>query len=719
MIISKSPIIPKSREFLLNGEKLTAPVYSFDTVVVGSGAAGLNCADLVATLSDRPSVAIVTEGINMGTSRNTGSDKQTYYKLTLSGDTPDSVGDMAKSLFDGGSTDGDLALCEAAGSTRAFMRLVMLGVPFPYNDYGEFAGYQTDHDTRTRATSCGPLTSKYMTEALEKSVRQKDIPIFDGYRVTKLLTRSGDAACGDTPRNEVTHSDAAHDSATARCTAACGDVSAHCTTAVGVVAVAPETAGVFNEYGLVVFAADNVVWATGGPSAIYAATVYPESQTCAHGVLLSAGAVAQNLTESQYGLASVKFRWNLSGTYQQVLPRYYSTAPDGSDEREFLSDYFPDITKRLTAVFRKGYQWPFDPAKLCIQTDQGISYGSSLVDIAVYNERRSGRRVYMDFRRNMSDAETSDGSLDFALLEDEAYTYLKNSGGLSGLPIERLAAMNSPAIELYRSHGIDLYTEPLEIDMCAQHNNGGFSVGTDYESANIANLYIVGEAAGVFGIHRPGGSALNSTQVGSLRAAEHIAYKRKCACNSDSGAGLNIQSELNAQSELTALPDDLGNLSKISDDGLDRDAILALRQTYAERMTACGAFMRDRDKIADAIDATKEELANFDGYAARDAYLCAELAINRDILVTQLAYLTAIAAYIDDGGRSRGSYLVTRGEPDLSAPTPIDREHFDKVGEIRLSGGEFVTSFRPVRPIPERENWFERVYNAYREKHGQ
>ena len=439
---------------------------------------------------------------------------------------------MAKSLFDGGSTDGDLALCEAAGSVRAFMRLVMLGVPFPYNDYGEFAGYQTDHDTRTRATSCGPLTSKYMTEALEKSVRQKAIPIFDGYRVTKLLTRN------DTPR-------AMRPAATLP--AALRSRARDCRR--------------FNEYGLVVFSADNIVWATGGPSAIYAATVYPESQTCAHGVLLSAGAMAQNLTESQYGLASVKFRWNLSGTYQQVLPRYYSTAADGSDEREFLSDYFPDVTKRLTAVFKKGYQWPFDPAKLCIQR-KGISYGSSLVDIAVYNERRSGRRVYMDFRRNMSDAETSRGSLDFALLEDEAYTYLKNSGGLSGLPIERLAAMNAPAIELYRSHGIDLYTEPLEIDMCAQHNNGGFSVGTDYESVNIANLYIVGEAAGVFGIHRPGGSALNSTQVGSLRAAEHIAYKSKRACNSDSGAGLNIQSELNAQSELTALPDDLGNLRK-------------------------------------------------------------------------------------------------------------------------------------------------------------
>lgn len=69
MIISKSPIIPITREFALNGEQLTVPVYSFDTVVVGSGAAGLNCADLVAVLSDDATVAIVTEGLNMGTSR--------------------------------------------------------------------------------------------------------------------------------------------------------------------------------------------------------------------------------------------------------------------------------------------------------------------------------------------------------------------------------------------------------------------------------------------------------------------------------------------------------------------------------------------------------------------------------------------------------------------------------------------------------------------------
>lgn len=72
---------------------------------------------------------------------------------------------------------------------------------------------------------------------------------------------------------------------------------------------------------------------------MYQASVYPVSQTGGMGVLLEAGAVAKNLTESQFGIASVKYRWNLSGTFQQCLPRYLSAEQDGSHEREFLNDY--------------------------------------------------------------------------------------------------------------------------------------------------------------------------------------------------------------------------------------------------------------------------------------------------------------------------------------------------------------------------------------------
>ena len=101
---------------------------------------------------------MVADKVNAGSSRNAGSDKQTYYKLTLSGGDGDSVREMAETLYSGGAMDGDNALAEAALSARGFLRLCDLGVPFPQNRYGEFIGYKTDHDPRRRATSVGPYT---------------------------------------------------------------------------------------------------------------------------------------------------------------------------------------------------------------------------------------------------------------------------------------------------------------------------------------------------------------------------------------------------------------------------------------------------------------------------------------------------------------------------------------------------------------------------------
>ena len=56
-----------------------------NTLIVGTGAAGLNAADRLWSFGQKD-LAVVTEGVHTGTSRNTGSDKQTYYKLSLSGD---------------------------------------------------------------------------------------------------------------------------------------------------------------------------------------------------------------------------------------------------------------------------------------------------------------------------------------------------------------------------------------------------------------------------------------------------------------------------------------------------------------------------------------------------------------------------------------------------------------------------------------------------------
>ena len=440
--------------------------YDFEAIVIGSGCAGYNCADWLYDLGVT-NIALITESRLAGTSRNTGSDKQTYYKLSLAGDSGDSIGEMARTLFAGGGMDGPTALCEAAGSVPSFLKLCRLGVDFPTNQYGEYVGYKTDHDPCARGTSIGPYTSKRMTEVLEKAVMDKGIPILDGLQAVRLLTdEKGVAGVLCLDRRET------------------------------------------NKASFVAIRSPYVVLATGGPAGLYAHSVYPPSQTGSSFLALEAGAAFANLAEWQFGLASTQFRWNLSGTYQQVLPRYISVDREGT-EREFLNEFFASPTDLLGSVFRKGYQWPFDVRKL---------QGSSFLDLLVYRESVVlGRKVYLDFTR-----EPSALTGGFGVLDEEAYTYLKNSNALVPLPIERLRRMNPGAIDLYADHGIDIAREPLEIAVCAQHNNGGIRVDEHWQTT-IPGLYAVGEAAGTLGVFRPGGTALNSCQVGGMRAAQHIA----------------------------------------------------------------------------------------------------------------------------------------------------------------------------------------------------
>ena len=89
-------------------------------IIIGSGAAGFQAALRLYQNGERD-LAIITENIKSGTSRNTGSDKQTYYKLTLSGNDADSVRNMAEDLFAGQCVDGDQALCEAALQSWEFL----------------------------------------------------------------------------------------------------------------------------------------------------------------------------------------------------------------------------------------------------------------------------------------------------------------------------------------------------------------------------------------------------------------------------------------------------------------------------------------------------------------------------------------------------------------------------------------------------------------------
>ncbi|MBQ7573284.1 MAG: FAD-binding protein [Clostridia bacterium] len=642
----------KAYDITISG--LRVKTVKLNTVIVGSGAAAFGAADRLYSFGQKD-IAIVTEGINTGTSRNAGSDKQTYYKLTLSGDGNDSVMAMAQNLFDGGAMDGDIALCEAALSAQSFYRLVEAGVEFPCNAYGEYVGYKTDHDPRQRATSAGPLTSKMMTEKLEEQVKNKDIKIFDKHMVIRVLT-DGEKAVGVLCLDKEHSKD--------------------------------------RDKRYVVFLSTNVIYATGGPAGIYSNSVYPVGHRGAHGWAFEAGVKGKNLTEWQYGIASIKFRWNLSGTYQQVLPTYISTDQNGNDAHEFLDEYFNDSQAMLNAIFLKGYQWPFDPRKI-------ENKGSSLIDVLVYNEISvKGRRVWLDFRKNPSALKS-----DFTNVGKVCYEYLKNSQSLFGTPIERLKHMNTPAIELYQKHGIDIEQEMLEIAVCAQHNNGGLSADNRWES-NILHFFTIGECSGTHGVYRPGGSALNSGQCGGLRATQYIAgiYNYE---NSDEISDITI---LQIKERIEQGEKVLKNTN--GDNPCD------IEKRIGDRMSRYAAHIRSFEGAKTVYEAAKAEYEKFwDNVAVKNAFELCRAFSDYELLITQQAVSYSIMDYIKQGGISRGSYLIADTDTALTdyVTCKVETEvpPCSKVQETEFKDGEMKCTWREVRPIPKTDNWFENVWNDY------
>ena len=636
---------------------IRAKLYTCNTVVVGTGAAGYNAADRLWQYGQKDLILISEDRVG-GTSRNTGSDKQTYYKLTLSGGDPDSVREMADTLFSGQCVDGDIALCEAALSTQGFLRLVELGVPFPRNRYGEYIGYKTDHDPRRRATSVGPYTSKQMTQRLEQAVQEKGIPFLNHTQVIRILS-DGSKLYGLLCLN--THSTGPDDR-------------------------------------FVLLRCKNVVYATGGPAGMYADSVFPVNHYGATGLALEAGALGKNLTEWQYGLASVRPRWNVSGTYMQVLPRVFSTEADGSDEREFLMDFFTEPAEMLSKLFLKGYQWPFDVRK--------VASGSSIIDILVYLESCKGRKVYLDYRTN-----PVGGNFRFEELEPEARDYLTRAGACFGTPIERLLHMNTPAVEFYRDKGVDLATEPLEIALCAQHNNGGLGIDCWWQT-NIEGLFSAGEAAASHGVYRPGGSALNAGQVGSTRAAQYIAARCQGEPEGEETFRQLAQEALEAMSGLaTRVLGDSSNVRRIWDEA-------------GQRMSQCGAAIRNSQQIEEALAQISQQLDSLADTvtASREGELQWVFRL-RDTLISQKVYLSAMLDYVAQGGKSRGSALYTDPagtKPFAQLPDAFifcldDGSRGNLVQEVKLVDGQCQFHWRPVRPIPEDDDFFENVWRAFRE----
>lgn len=665
------------RTRILSGQ--TVRQYFFSTVIVGTGAAGLNCAKRLYELMDQKGIpnphqriALVTSGIRLGASRMSGSDKQTYYKIGTSPDVPDCAERFAQTLTAGGCCHGDLALAEAAGSLVSFHALAEAGVPFPTDATGNFIGYKTDNDPSQRAASAGPETSRFMCDCLERIVRRYGIAVYDNQEAAELLT-----------------------------------VGTGADKRIAGLAAVSKTNSSPEDCGISVFYCENLVLAAGGPGGLYKTSVYPAGQVGLHGIALRAGLEAENLTESQFGLAGIRFRWNVSGTYMQAIPRFFSTDADGGNERDFLADFFPTTEAMAEAIFLKGYQWPFDAQRV-------EGHQSSLIDLLVLGQMHKGRRVFLDFRSNP-------GGSSFRLdkLAAEPLAYLTAAGALQPLPIERLEKMNPPAVEIFRRHGIDLAAAPLEIAVCAQHNNGGFAVNHWWESS-IRHTFVIGEMAGTHGIRRPGGAALNAGQVGAARAAEYIVNVY--------GASFPDAAAVWAQTrrQLQTL------IEKFSRWKTGRFSAQETIEQIQQRMSTYGGPLRKLSEVRRALHQALDLYRSIstDGFCVRTAADWVTAIQAEHLSLASAAYLKAIEELLTCGGGSRGSYLVLSDEgiemdpaiqePYASKPLrflPENKALRSTILRIAFDEGSrdlFACRHIPPRPMPKETNSFETAWADYR-----
>jgi len=661
-------------EVCLDLSGVSVPVYKCQALVLGSGAAGMRA---TVELHRRGiDVLVASTGLFAGTSACSGSDKQTLYTAST-----DYKGDnfikYAQSLCSGGAMDFSTAYVEAVGSNDAVGGLQFMGLPLPHDDQGAILRYQTDHDEAGRATSCGPRTSKLMVkvlfdEALTLGVRI--LPSTSGIRIVKETVEGDERVCG-------------------------------------VIALHREESR--NDYGLIFIQCEDLIIATGGPGELYRDSVYPHHCHGGLGLALEAGVDLCNVTESQFGIGTPRtnFPWNLSGTYVQVMPRVYSVDDDGN-EIHFLKRYYRTTREMVSNTFRKGYQWPFHSTRM-------LDYGSSLFDLAVYLECQAGRKVYLDFLRN---PEPINAGETFSLddLDPDVRAYLENNEALYDLPIDRLRRMNPLAIELYRMHGTDLATEPLEFAMNNQHMNGGILID-NWGKTSLKGCYAIGEAAGSHGVTRPGGAALNSGQVFGKRVA--VAIKRshlgKTTVEPDAD-----QIEVSIRYCLTEADQFVSSSSDLTTKAIQAEIQSRMSDSAGIICTASDveAALKEAQALCRQIET--------DGIQVSSASLVGQAFRWRHMVWVSEAVLTALDHYIRNGGGSRGARAIcsdagtrcpdSNGE-DLSRFRFIEEQAKDRNEKLIVSrlDNAVVVRVKPVDLTPKvAREFFEKGWGSYLIKEG-
>ncbi len=231
----------------------------------------------------------------------------------------------------------------------------------------------------------------------------------------------------------------------------------------------------------------------------------------------------------------------------------------------------------------------------------------------------------------------------------------------------------------------------------------------------MRHFFPIGEVNGSHGVYRPGGSALNAGQCGGLRAAQYIAkrYRDEPPSADDFAPCVAEQVEHRCR-----------QIAQLLHRGGSAEALAAYRHALQLRMSAFGAQIRDGEKLQHALREAGAQFAAWQDYGVTDPRDLPYAVKNLDGIIMQLACLTAMVEYHQQGGTSRGSYLVMDRGGVLPC-TELEDDFRFKLGEDCLRekicevffhpNGEATCRWVDRRPIPQEGDWFENVWADYRE----
>jgi hypothetical protein len=129
--------------------------------------------------------------------------------------------------------------------------------------------------------------------------------------------------------------------------------------------------------------------------------------------------------------------------------------------------------------------------------------------------------------------------------------------------------------------------------------------------------------------------------------------------------------------------------------------------------SATASFLRSKQRVDEGLVNIKA--LEREPLRVGNGDLAALFCFKEALVLSRLLYET-ILFYMEQGGKSRGSYLILDAlNTSIPRVPELDTAFHDKVLRSRYDpdSGAALISARPVRPIPDADTWFERVWHDY------